>query len=293
MDFFQLLATIRDRFQSLWPFIQKPGVFKVLADAINGGWSDIEVQDALQHTEYFLNTPIAARQWDALQATDPATATQKAALVKRTIDDLEKQLGVKLDTSGGLSSPGFQFFVDAVRNGWDANEIKYRMIAMGGTTKKGGAVGATAAHIRSLANDYGVPLSDQAIMDWANQLAEGAIDDTAIQGYLIEQAKSLYPGLSDALDRGITVRQYANPYLQLAAQELNIDPSTINLTDGKWMSALNQIDPKTGARVSMSLDQWLSELRTNPIYGYDKTNNARQSATQLATALGQKFGSIG
>jgi hypothetical protein len=56
------------------------------------------------------------------------------------------------------------------------------------------------------------------------------------------------------------------------------------------MKILNQVDPKTGQRVSMSLDQALSAFRTDPTWGYDQTDKAKQDATQLATQLQQKFG---
>jgi hypothetical protein len=111
-----------------------------------------------------------------------------------------------------------------------------------------------------------------------------------VKGYAIEQAKSLFPGLTAALDAGQTVDQYADPYKQIATQELNVNPADIQWTDPKWMKALNQVDPKTGARTSMSLDQWLSTLRTDPTYGYDQTNKAGQQAAQLATQLSQRFG---
>jgi hypothetical protein len=79
-------------------------------------------------------------------------------------------------------------------------------------------------------------------------------------------------------------------YLQIAQQELGVNPSDISLTDAKWMKALNQVDPKTGQRAAMSLDSWLSTIRSDAAYGYDKTSKARGDATTLAAQLQQRFG---
>jgi hypothetical protein len=130
-------------------------------------------------------------------------------------------------------------------------------------------------------------------MGWATKLASGAVDQAAITGYAQEQAKSLFPGLADAISRGVTVRQYADPYLQIANQELGINTSTVSLTDPKWMKAINTIDPKTGARTSMNLSDWTSLVRSDPTYGYDKTTQASSQAADFAGRLGQMMGATG
>lgn len=299
LDFWGILNLINQEFPQYVPILEKPGVFDVFvryAVAKSGGgdpWSSDQLLAELHKTPWYQSSTDTERQWDMLQATDPATAKQKAALTMRTIKDLQAELGVTLDDSQGFSGQLFQFYQQAVRSGWDANEIRYQLLATKDAKHQGGQYASLAAQVRGWADAMGVPLSDQAIQDWANKLGEGAIDQAGIQGYLQEQAKSLYPGLASAIDRGITVKQYADPYIQLAAQELNINPAGVSLTDPKWMSALNQVDPKTGARVSLSLDDWLREIRTNPVYGYDGTIQASTRASQLAMQLEQKFGAAG
>lgn len=300
MDIMQILNIIQTQYPDAMPILKQPGVFQVYVDYLNSNdpnrpagvepWTKAELEAHLRATPYYQNTPQAGRDWDILRATDPATANTKLEQTKRTIDDLSSQLGVQLNTNGGMSSPGFAFLVDAMKYGWDENEIRYRLLASVNKTAGGGMLATQAAQIKSMANDYGVPLSDKAVMNWATKVSQGAMDMNGVQGYLIEQAKSLFPALAPALDKGITVKDYAAPYLQLAQQELDINPSDVNLTDQKWMAALNQVDPKTGQRVSMSLDSWLSKLRTDPAYGYDTTAKGRQDATTLAAQLQQKLG---
>jgi hypothetical protein len=289
MDFWQLLNIINEQFPQLVPILKKPGIFKVLADSINGNWSADKRNAELAKTPYYTSTPVEQRQWDILSATDPATAGEKARLVVQQVKDLEAQTGIRF-TNDQL---GFAFMVNAVKLGWDAQTIKYQLLASvntrGGT---GGEIGSSATLVKSMANDYGVSQSDAAVMNWAKQLASGAVDQNGVKGYLIEQAKSRFPGLSDALDRGVTVRQYADQYLQIAQQELGVDPATASLTDPKWSAALDQVDPKTGTHFAMTQADWTRKIRQDPTYGYNATPQAAQQAATLTTQIAQKMGAI-
>lgn len=295
MDLLQMLNIVQTQYPDALPILSKPGVAAVYVQYLNANppWTSAQLQAALRATEYYQSTDQTARNWDILQATDPATAGQQAADTKRMFEDLQRQLGVTLSTAGGFSSQSFQLFTRAVREGWDENRMRYEILAAAGKSASGGEVASTAAQIRQLANDYGIVLSDQAIMDYATKMAQGAETAESVKGYILTQAKSLYPWMADQIDRGFTVRQIADPYLQLAQQELGIDPSTVNLTDPKWSKLLSSVDPKTGQKTMMPLDSALAMIRTDPSFGYDTTSQGRQSATMLATQLQKSFGAMG
>lgn len=296
LDFWGILDLINTQFPQYVPILYKPGIFDVFvryAKAKSSGvnpWTPDQLLAELHKTEYYQQTTDAARQNDLLSATDPATWQQRVEKTRRMINDISMELGIKLEGEG-LDSPAFSFLVQAAREGWDATEIRYRLLQGSiNRTYAGGQVATNMAAVKRMANDYGVPLGDWAVGGYARMLTSGAMDMDGVQGYLIEQAKSLFPGLTAALDQGITVRQYADPYVQLASQETGLNPSDVNLTDQKWMSVLNKIDPKTGQRVSMDLDEALAAFRTDSRWGYDTSGQARQSATQLSEALQQKMG---
>lgn len=289
--FYMRVNQILQEFPQAGALLNQPGVLQVYLQAVSEGWSSDRIEAALENTDWWKNTDQSTRQWQALSATDPATASQKLQDAQITLQNLQDQLGIHLSQAGGIGSPYAHLLNLAVTQGWDETRLKYELIAaQQGGQVSGGDLGANAAQVKAMANDYGVPLSDLQTTQWAQWLTQGNASADTIKGYLIEQAKSLFPSLSTALDQGITVAQYADPYKQLAVQELGVNPSDINWTDPKWNAALNQVDPKSGQRVSMSLDQWLSTIRSDPRYGYDTTQQGRQSATQLASALQQKFG---
>lgn len=302
-----LMGQLQSQHPGIFNLLNQPGVFDVAAKIIQAEakgqpLTDAQIKALFQATPYYQQTPANQRDFILLSATDPATTAQAGQEASRLVNDLKGQLGVQL-------TPEQQWWmgIAAAANGWDATRIRYEMLLTseyGGQTADslkagyaggvygGGDLAKTAADVKALADSYGVPLSDNGTIGWAQHLLSGQTDMAAVQGYMIEQAKSLFPGLAVALDQGITVSQYAAPYTQLAQQELGVNPSDIVWTDPKWMKLLNQVDPNTGTRVSMSLDQALQTFRTDPTFGYDTTNKARSDATQLATQLSQKFGAM-
>jgi hypothetical protein len=297
LDLWGILQLINDEFPQYLPLLQKPGVFDVFsryAQAKSGGgnpWTPDQLLAEYHKTEYYQSSTDQMRQWDLLQATDPASAAQKRDMAARMISDAQKATGIVLSQDGGLSSMYFSFLVDAVRNNWDATEIKYRLLGSVNTTPTlGGELGQKAADVRRMANDYGLPMSDEKVMAYGRGMLQGAFTPETLQGDLILQAKSLYPTIAGQLDKGMTVRQFADPYLQLAQRELGIDPNSVDLTDSKWIKMLNQQDPKTGDRTPMTVDTWLSTIRSDPTYGYAHTSQGKQSASTLAAQLGQKMG---
>jgi hypothetical protein len=146
------------------------------------------------------------------------------------------------------------------------------------------------AKLKSMADAYLVPVSDGALSEWSRKELSGEVPQDGFLSYVKEQAKSLFPTLSAAIDRGVTVAQYSDPYKQLAAQVLEVSPESISLADPKWSRALTNVDPKTGDRAAMSLYDWQALLKTDPQYGYDRTQQGRQEGAQLADKILQTFG---
>ena len=156
----------------------------------------------------------------------------------------------------------------------------------------GGDLGANISLVKQIASSYAVPIDDASAYKWALDIQSGAADQAGVTNWAKEQAKSLFPSLGAALDSGLTVDQYAAPYRSIAAQELNINPDTVQWSDPKWQAALSQIDPKTGVRTSMSLDDWTRKLRSDPVYGFDQTQGAKNQAVDFATKIGQALGRV-
>lgn len=286
----QVMQLIREQYPTLLSILDKPGVRDALTEAVQQHWDPAgdRFKVRLQQTEWYKTTPASQRDWQVGSITDPSTYKQTMQEVGQRVNNLANQTGITLppDVLQDITER-------AAAEKWsDATLRNYYVYAAHGQ-HTGAPTGESATDfntVHTLASEYGVPLSDKAAFEWADRLTAGSVDQNAVKGYMIEQAKSLYPGLAAAIDSGLTVRQYSDPYAQIAARELNINPNDFNLADQKWSAPLQQLDPKTGQRTAMSLDAWQTMVRTDPQYNYDTTNNAKAQASALVNTLEQKFG---
>lgn len=178
----------------------------------------------------------------------------------------------------------------AATEGWDEARMKGALFKTNWFKTHGTA--KVAASIKEQADAYLVPLSDQARKQWAFKVITGEVQPTEMGDYLKEQAKSQRPWLAGAIDRGITVRQYADPYVQTAAKMLNLAPEAIDFADPKWSRAIDDVR-EDGTRAPMSLADWQNKLRTDSTYGFDFTPQARTEASQFAAKLQETFGRVG
>ena len=289
-EFVKLVDEVRNQFPEVAPLLNKPGIAEVLLQAAQNQWSTGKLEAALADTDYWKSTTKQQRSWDAAVVMDPATAQRQFFLSAQHAQQMRQRLGVD------ISEETFrQIAADATRNGWDDNTLRTALVGAwqnnGYKTVPGGDLGGSITQIRKMANEYGVTLSDGVIYDHASRLANGAMDEVGAEDYMRQQAISRYSrnqSLVSALQTGSTVRQFADPYLQVAAKELNTTPDRMTLDDSKWSRFLE--DSGTPGQQGLSLDEWRRVVRSDAQYGWDKTANARDEAAALTTQLSRKFG---
>lgn len=288
----QIMELLRSQYPDIIPILEKPGVHAAIFQAVLNSYTPARLQAALQATEYYRTTNSADRAWDVFTTVDPQSAGQRLQQYQQKYTNLIGQTGI----TGLTPAQTTEFIRQAAANQWSDNEFQMRLVQGAGPQvpgQDGGLIAKNAADVMQTAQNYGVPISAQAALDYGQRMTAGAIDLNAVTGDMMKQAKSMYPNdpnLAAALDAGQTVAQYADPYKQIAVRELNMNPGDFNLSDPKWNSALSQVDPKTGVKVPQTLDQWQTSIRTDPKYGYDQTAGAQAQASQLVTQLGQKMG---
>lgn len=297
-DFYALIGQIQREYPDIFALINQPGILEAALEIVGHEMpgqtpmTDAQIQARLHNTPFFQQANPDSRQWYILAATDPAAMNQLKAQRAQKISSWLSQAGLQVtaDEASFIASQSLARGEDEMT--WKANLANSPFYASLVTRAQPGQTGqgAISDTLQAHAAEYAVPLSGPTIWDWQRQILAGQVDMDTFDSYLREQAKSLFPGLSNAIDRGITVAQYVQPYAQIAAKELNINPSEVDWTDPKWSTAIHQIDPKSGAPVSMSLDQWTSLLRTDSRYGFDQTQGAQDQATQLGQALAQRLG---
>lgn len=199
----------------------------------------------------------------------------------------------KYDTSqGGVSNEADQIKADIVSR-FDPSTV----------ATAGGVAGLVYQGIKTEAQALQIPISDAAIGGLVKSGLAGASVASILQDKdmivaqaeetLKEQAKGLYPTLAAQIDAGYKVTDITQPYNQIAAQYLGVDPNSIQTNDpsGKWSKFLQGgKDEKTGAPTMMTMDQWKKTIMQDPSYGFQKTQGAQDMAGQFAASIVNAFG---
>lgn len=271
---------------SQWAYLQDiPEVWDRVKEAAKGGWSDDRVLGALQKTQWWQKTEASARLWKEERYQDPATAQDK---VNKKATELKNAA-----VAAGITVPDNELASlaeDALRFDWDPNETK---AALGrffryDKEKLMGAALVTQQTLNQKARDWLVPMDDGTMQKWVTQVVNGEVDAEYFDGYMRDQAKSLFPQLQDPISRGIPPGRWMQPYVSVAAQTLGMNPDQIDLRESKWMRSINQVDDK-GARTAMNLADWEDLLKTDDTYGWDKTDKGREHGATMARKVAAMF----
>lgn len=182
----------------------------------------------------------------------------------------------------------------AATEGWDENRLRGALYATNWFKQHGTA--KVASQLKEQADAYLVPMDEASRKAWAMKVTTGEVQPTEYVDYLRTQAKSLFgnnAALMSAIDRGVTVTEWASPYRAMAANTLELAPESVDLMDARFRRALDGGRDEKGQPMTMSLSDWERTLKTDASYGFDRTKGARQQAAQLASSVLTDWGFIG
>lgn len=279
---------IIDRFPEFATMLGIPEIADLLVKASQPGnnWSPAYFQEQLWNTHWWQTTPESSRTWQARKLVDPATAGSQSKTMAANVIGAANTLGIHL-TPGEVA-----WYTElAQSNGWDQTALTRSLVD---NTKQGrykaGTIKSTQDTLHATASSYGVSISDANAMHWAQQIATGRQTTDGFESWARNQAKAAYPTLAAELDAGLTVKQVADPYLQIAAQTLGLNPESLSLTDPKWQVPLQHRGADGKPAGPMNTLDWSRKIMQDPIYGYDQSANGRSASLQLRDSLGKTFG---
>jgi hypothetical protein len=140
-----------------------------------------------------------------------------------------------------------------------------------------------APSVEQTANDYVIPVSGGALDKWRD-------DREGFREHAAEVARGLFPTLAPQIDRGQTVANLLDPYVQTAKAVLGPDTEP-NWGDPKWTKALDGgLDPQTQRPTILPLSAWRTYLQTEPAFGFDKSGAANDRAQGFEAAMHNAFG---
>lgn len=272
-------------------FLEKyPDMVPFLLDAINKNYDEAKFNFELENTQF------GKDRTNAQAAYDIAIEGPNAEDLRKRVQDRASQLRQEFMAAGiQVSDQQLQQYAQEIVRSDLSNQDVLGMIAsqfsMPGATPGGRGLQGTSSQIYSelvkMARDYGLSMTDATLQQKVKQgLQQGAGWQSWLEGQrglFREQAKMQYPTISDRLDR-YTMAEMVDPYLNDAADILGLNKQNLDYLDPLWSKAL------MGPTGPMSRDQWVTTLKTDPRYGWDRTIKARQEYANLADNLLSVFG---
>lgn len=155
----------------------------------------------------------------------------------------------------------------------------------------GQGMASAEAQVRQIASAYGFNISDAAVAAQAQAVVYGSKSLDSIKRDYLNNAKSMYPGLTQQLDSGQTVADIASPYVSTMAGLLELDPSTLSPSTTLIKQALQGLPDSTSGKTTpqvVPLWQFENMVRKDPRWQY--TSNAKQDAATKLLQIGQTWG---
>jgi hypothetical protein len=275
--------TLIEQYPAFAPLFHGVPEIRDMVNSLPSGFTANTFIGHLMGTNWWKTHSTTQRDWIGLQLGNPAEATRQSNNQALKVLELASSMGVgmTLERAGRIADL-------SLSEGWDASRMQYEIgrRAEEGTTTAGTLQG-TQTSLRAIASQQGINVSDHTTFDWAKKISSGMADQKGYETYVKDVARWMHPYWEKQINEGATVRQLADPYVQQAAQTLEISPDQVDLSDPKWNFAQRD---KAGNQTPMSQLDWSRKLMSDPSYGYDKTNGARTAAYQMVDQLRKSFG---
>jgi LysM repeat protein len=282
---------------------------KILADGIT---SEALMTQMIQGTLWYKNQTDKQRAFVYAKETNPG---QFAADLQLNASNIVKQFmgnGIKITAAQAIDYAQQMMqsvIIDAsgkvIRYDQDflnkimANSIDFsKKSTIGGKQiyNLTGKLETVAQELYKKADEYGFDssMSNERFAGWFENSIKGLIAGTInaedIDNELQKQAMSMFPGLTNQLSQGQTLKQAADPWLTAIAGVWEVDQSTLNLNDPFVQRALNYTDEK-GNVTTMNLYDTKKMARRSA--NSDFTSWAKEEKTGIANTILRDFGFLG
>lgn len=268
-------------------FKSQPELMGLLKSAVGEQWTGGVFQAKLKNTKWWKENSSSARQAQVQKETDPATYRASLEAARVSASQAAVKLGAIL-----TAKQTQQLATNMVDYGWNEAQVQNflgQYVDFTANHTLGGQAGAAAKQIRQGAYDNGIQVSDQTVKNQAAYLVRGLTSMEDIQGGLRAQAVSMYPGFADQITAGASMRDLAQPYTQMAAKELELPETDVDLFHPKVRGAIQRRDDK-GLPAPMSLTDYAVSLRNDP--AWKRTAGAQDQAMQVGRQVLTSMGLV-
>lgn len=277
----------RRRYGYLAAFLDHPEVGPILRRAAEQGYDQAVLEGELYATNWWKQNGQAARNFEALQSSDPAE-------VQRRVGQRELDLRIAASRLGVTLSPDRlrQIATDAVRLQMTDAEVQAALgaeLKYDPTSPQGGTVGETSQQLRRIAGDYLQDMSDATAFDYAQKIAKGETTIEAVRSLYAQQATGLLPYLTKFIGEGGTPRNYFDSARQQAARLLEVEPDSIDLRSAQFSPILG-VPGDDGMPRAMTLAE--QQNYVTGLDGYKRTKGALEKGANVVEEILTTFGKV-
>jgi murein DD-endopeptidase MepM/ murein hydrolase activator NlpD len=308
------MATLQAKFGIAAGIIGADASLKAVLDQIlsQGITSEALMTQMIQGTLWYKNQTDKQRQFVFAKETNPG---QFAADLQLNASNIVKQFmgnGIKItaaqaieyaqqlmqsaiiDSSGKVVRYDQEFLNKIMANSIDFS--KKSVIGDKTIYNMTGKLETVANELYKRAWDYGFPssMSNSRFEGWFETTMRGLISGTLnaedVDNDFQKQAMSMFPGLTNQLSQGQTLRQAADPWINAIANTWEVDPNSIDLNDKFVQRALNYTDEKGNVSTMNLYDAKKMARRSG---NFDFTSTAKEEKTGIASTILRDFGFLG
>lgn len=279
-----------------------PELRGILDQAVREQWTTDRFIMAVSASGWYKSNSDKAREWLTLQTVDPATAQRKHWLASNEMQTRAMQLGMTLTQSQWESAATWRILnpeaSDDYLNLYLTQTFFDPYQDWAGLS---GRAAGLAGEIQEIGRAYGWDDFDHynESRDWLGKIMQGKDTIDGFRRKMLDYAKVRYPGLHDQLLAGMTVRDVADPYMDVYSNILEVSKSAINWYDDRLVQRALQYRPPSGgdggtgvqSNGAMPIYEFEKVLREDP--RWQKTNNARDAAVSVIERIGRDWGFYG
>lgn len=277
-----------------------PELAPLFEQAVKEQWSPDKFKAAVQNSEWFrTNNEYARIAW--AKENFGKVDGQPSADWQKTLDDAKRAVQRRATQKGAqlTAEEANALARRYIYEGWDqstrvdlldaalAQEITYLPDNRGAR----GEAGSFIDKLKQNAYANGLNYNDDWYMSAAKSVASNRSTEDDWLRDQQAQAASMFAPYAKQIQAGQSVYGLASPYINLMAQEWDMDPSQITLDTPEIRSALLGQSSQDGQWTPTSLSDFTQRLRNDP--RWEKTAKAQNQITGITGRVMQMFGVMG
>ena len=264
--------------------------------AIKEGWTPARFIAQFKDTGYYKNHTEAWLKTEALKKTKPAAYRDEKLKAAAKIRDDAASMGVKVSEKQAFKMADRYLRMDFASNQNAYSDWLAKRVAS--TDEEGflGAAGEVEEDLRGALARNGFSTDSQTWSDWVDQsvrrIVQGNMKVTDATDYVRRTAAGRYPPFGQKmLDEGKDLQDYAQGYISMMSEVLEIPEANLSVSDPKVMAAMTGKQNDKGDYTATSLYDFEKELRKDS--RWRTTKNANVTAQATANSILQSFGFMG